>query len=131
MDDKQSALYQTYLRFIKSLSGRNVSQHTVTAYQTDVLQFLTWLTANDGTVASPTHISRTHIIDYLSHLAGLGRSGVTRAESRKIECSWYLLFSREIAAVRKPAESILGSNGIQSLREGLVQVLAGTRPDPA
>jgi hypothetical protein len=79
MDDKQSLLTQTQLRFIKSLGGRNLSIHTATAYQTDIRQFLTWLMENDMTVDSPTQITRTHILDYLSHLAGLGRSGVTRA----------------------------------------------------
>jgi integrase/recombinase XerD len=79
MDDKQSLLTQTQLRFINSLSGRNLSTHTAIAYQTDIRQFLSWLTENDMTVASPTQITRTHILDYLSHLAGLGRSGVTRA----------------------------------------------------
>ena len=79
MDDKQSILTYSHLRFIKSLSGRNLSTHTATAYQTDIRQFLSFLTENDMTVDSPTQITRTHILDYLSHLAGLGRSGVTRA----------------------------------------------------
>ena len=79
MDDKQSLLSQTQMHFIKSLNARNVSPHTATACQTDVRQFLTWLRENDMTVDSPTQITRTHILDYLSHLAGLGRSGVTKA----------------------------------------------------
>ena len=79
MDNKQSVLTHSHLRFIKSLSGRNLSTHTATAYQTDIRQFLSFLTENDMTVDSPTQITRTHILDYLSHLAGLGRSGVTRA----------------------------------------------------
>jgi integrase/recombinase XerD len=79
MDDKQSLLTQTQLGFIKSLGGRNLSTHTATAYQTDIRQFLTWLTENHMTVDSPAQITRTHILDYLSHLAGSGRSGVTRA----------------------------------------------------
>jgi len=79
MDDKQSLLTQTQLRFIKSLSGRNLSTHTAIAYQTDIRQFLSFLTENDMTVDSATQITRTHILDYLAHLAGLGRSGVTRA----------------------------------------------------
>ncbi len=32
---------------------------------------------SDISVTSPEKITRTHIFDYLSHLAGLGRSGVT------------------------------------------------------
>src|SRR5205807_4145043 len=52
------------------------------AYRTDLLQFLIWLAENDVTIDSSEKITRTHILDYLSHLAGLGRSGVTR--SRKL-----------------------------------------------
>ena len=48
------------------------------AYRTDLLQFLRWLAENDVTVDSPQKITRTHILDYLSYLAELGRSGVTR-----------------------------------------------------
>jgi integrase/recombinase XerC len=79
MDNEQSLLTHSQTQFIKSLSGRNLSAHTATAYQTDIRQFLTWLSENDMTVGSPTQITRTHILDYLTHLAELGRSGVTRA----------------------------------------------------
>src|SRR5438874_1497422 len=65
-------------RYITSLSGRNLSDHTAIAYRTDVRQFLTWLGENDATVLTPGHITRTHIIEYLAYLAGVGRSGVTR-----------------------------------------------------
>jgi integrase/recombinase XerD len=44
-----------------------------------VTQFFTWPIENDITVTAPQHISRSHIIDYLAHLAHQGRSGVTRA----------------------------------------------------
>jgi integrase/recombinase XerD len=75
----QLPLSQTLVRYINSLNGRNLSSHTAVAYQTDITQFLSWLRENDVTVDSPEKITRTHILDYLSHLAGLGRSGVTRA----------------------------------------------------
>src|SRR5712692_10876516 len=80
--DTQSQLYTSLTRYLNSLTGRNLSKHTASAYRTDLLQFLTWLTENDISVQSPEKITRTHILDYLSHLAGLGRSGVTR--SRKL-----------------------------------------------
>jgi hypothetical protein len=37
MDNKHSLLSQTQMQFIKSLSGRNLSIHTATAYQTDIM----------------------------------------------------------------------------------------------
>ena len=73
------ALTTTLIRYLNGLQARNLSQHTITAYRTDVTQFFTWLTENDGTVTTPQHISRPHITDYLAYLAHQGRSGVTRA----------------------------------------------------
>ena len=85
--DTQSQLYTSLTRYLNSLTGRNLSVHTATAYRTDLLQFLSFLAENDVTVNSPEKITRTHILDYLSHLANLGRSGVTR--------------TRKLAAIRE------------------------------
>ncbi len=80
MNNEQPTVFTPSLEtYCKHLSGRNVSTHTLTAYRADLSQFFTWLLANDGTVAGSADISRAHIIDYLSHLSGQGRSGVTRA----------------------------------------------------
>src|SRR6266852_8298366 len=76
--DTNTHLATSLSRYLKSLSGRNLSIHTATAYRTDLLQFLTWISENDVTVDSPEKITRTHILDYLTHLADLSRSGVTR-----------------------------------------------------
>ena len=83
----QSPLVHTLADYLNSLNGRNLSVHTTIAYQTDITQFLAFLTENDVTVGSPENITRTHLLDYLSHLAGLGRSGVTR--------------TRKLAAIRE------------------------------
>lgn len=96
--DTHSPLSQTLTHFIKSLNGRNLSTHTTIAYQTDITQFLAFLTENDVTVASPESITRTHILDYLSHLAGLGRSGVTRA--------------RKLAAIREYCRFLVDAESI-------------------
>src|SRR5579864_2805253 len=85
--ETQTELYTSLTRYLNSLTGRNLSGHTASAYRTDLLQFLTWLTENDISVTSPSTLTRTHILDYLSHLAALGRSGVTR--------------TRKLAAIRE------------------------------
>jgi site-specific recombinase XerD len=85
--DIPNQLIITLTRFINSLSGRNLSDHTATAYHSDVRQFLTWLAETDLTVTAPLHITRGHILAYQSYLASLGRSGVTRA--------------RKLASIRK------------------------------
>ena len=74
-----SALAISLTGYLKSLAARNVSELTTTAYRTDLTQFFTWLTENDLMGTAPAHISRSHIIDYLSYLADQGRSGMTRA----------------------------------------------------
>lgn len=74
------AIFHQHLSsFLRSLAGNNLSELTQTAYNTDILQFFTWISENDVTVQQPAHITRTHITDFLSSLADLGRSGVTRA----------------------------------------------------
>src|SRR6266581_5375431 len=94
--DTQSQLYTSLTRYLNSLTGRNLSEHTASAYRTDLLQFLSFLTENDISVTSPEKITRTHILDYLSHLANLGRSGVTR--------------SRKLAAIREYCKFLVTEN---------------------
>jgi len=53
---------ETHTQLYPSLT-RYLSGHTATAYRTDLLQFLRWLTENDISVNSPEKITRTHILD--------------------------------------------------------------------
>src|SRR5437588_9975933 len=99
--DTTTQLYTSLTRYLSSLAGRNLSDHTATAYRTDLVQFLTWLTENDISVTGPEKITRTHILDYLSHLAGLGRSGVTR--------------TRKLAAIREYCKFLVNEKLISSL----------------
>lgn len=64
--------------FTRSLAGAK-SILTVTAYRSDLTQFFTWLTETDYTVTDATHIHRSHIEDYLAHLAEKAQTGTTRA----------------------------------------------------
>ena len=75
----QKTLEATLHQFIRSLIARNQSTHTASAYQTDILQFIDWIQSEDVTITTPQQVTRSEITDYLSHLAELGRSGVTRA----------------------------------------------------
>ncbi len=105
--DTNTQLATSLTRYLNSLSGRNLSGHTATAYRCDLLQFLAFLAENDITVDSPEKITRTHILDYLSHLASLGRSGVTRV--RKLaairEYCKFLIDEKSISL--SPAENII------------------------
>ncbi len=92
--------------YLKSLAARNVSELTTPAYRTDLTQFFTWLAENDLTVTHPSYITRSHIIDCLSHLASQGRSGVTRARKLAViqEYSKFLVDEGTLAS--SPAATI-------------------------
>ena len=65
--------------FLTSLRARNVSVLTAQAYQTDIRQFILWLQETTVLDLQVGTVSKTDIIEYLSYLADLGRSGITRA----------------------------------------------------
>jgi len=69
-------LAESLAQFIHQLDKNPL---TVQAYRADVLQFLSYLAETDSTVSTPGQVARYHITEYLHHLKGLGRSGVTRA----------------------------------------------------
>jgi site-specific recombinase XerD len=104
-----AALTTTLTRYLTSLQARNMSQHTITAYRTDVTQFFTWLTENDITVTAPQHISRSHIVDYLAHLAHHGRSGVTRARKLAAIRAYCTFLVEEHRLPASPAATIVMS----------------------
>lgn len=66
--DIQTALDISLNRYLSYLAGRNVSEHTATAYRTDLTQFFSYLQENVVTVVDHQgKISVTHIGDFLSH----------------------------------------------------------------
>ncbi len=70
---------QTLARFLCSLGGSNRSQATITAYRTDVQQFVAFLRETNLTMQSPTDVRKADLSEYLGHLGARGLSGVTRA----------------------------------------------------
>lgn len=101
-----SPLHTALTRFLNSLTARNVSQHTRIAYKTDLTQFFTWLLENDVTVSAPLHISRGHIIEYLTILAHQGRSGVTRARKLASIREYFKYLVAEKLLPASPASTI-------------------------
>ncbi len=65
--------------FLTSLRARNASVLTAQAYATDIRQFICWLQETTVLDLRVGTVSKTDIIEYLSYLADLGRSGITRA----------------------------------------------------
>jgi len=76
---ENTSLWSSVKLFLRSLAGRNVSPLTIQAYQIDLRQFLEYLAETNVAIDRLEQVTRADITEYLSHLAGLGRSGVTRA----------------------------------------------------
>jgi integrase/recombinase XerC len=73
--------------FLRELAGRNVSPATITAYRTDLTQFLTWLQETNLAAVHPSDVQRIDVSEYLAYLADQGRTGVT--------------WARKLAAIRE------------------------------
>jgi integrase/recombinase XerC len=65
--------------FVDSLSGKNRSRATIRAYQTDLLQFLTFLHETNVLMTSPQDVQKVDVLEYLSHLAKKDLTGIARA----------------------------------------------------
>ena len=61
-------------RFLHKLDKR---PSTIQAYRTDILQFITWLHANDMTVIGAQRVTNSPINDFLRYLVNYGRSSAT------------------------------------------------------
>lgn len=65
--------------FLRTLSGANKSPSTITAYRTDLTQFIRFLAETNCAVAAPADVTRSDVAEFLAHLAERGASGTTRA----------------------------------------------------
>lgn len=75
----QPTIDETLSAFLRTLSGANKSAATITAYRTDLQQFVRFLAETNCLVASPTDVTRADVAEFLAHLAEQGISGNTRA----------------------------------------------------
>ncbi len=108
--DTHTELDQSLTRYLTYLSGRNISELTITAYRIDLSQFFNYIRENAVTVVldHPGKITASHISDFLSHQAGMGRSGVTRV--RKLAAiREYLKYLVDVEKIltSSPAEKII------------------------
>src|SRR5215471_10969110 len=121
--------------FLDSLAGKNRSAATVRAYQTDILQFIGYLHANNVSIQTPSDVERVDVVEYLSSLARKELTGIARA--RKMSAlREYFRFLEGIGVVSKsPATGIetpkREKNGRQVLRSDeytKMLSLAGANP---
>jgi integrase/recombinase XerC len=65
--------------FLNTLTGKNRSAATVRAYQTDILQFIAFLHANNVSIYTPAEVEKIDVMEYLSSLAKRELTGIARA----------------------------------------------------
>lgn len=106
MTNDVSTLTKQTTNFTQSLTGRNISPHTITAYQSDLRQFVLWIADFDISVIRPDQVTRYHISEYLSFLAGKGLTGVTRARKLASIREFFKYLSDNGAIPSSPAASI-------------------------
>src|SRR6266702_6900631 len=96
-------LAQALVQFIHQLDKNPLTVH---AYRADVFQFLSYLAETDSTVSTPGQVERYHITEYLLHLKGNGRSGVTRARKLIALQVFFASLVQSGAIPRSPAVNI-------------------------
>jgi integrase/recombinase XerC len=86
--------------FLNALSGKNRSQATIRAYQTDIQQFIVFLHEISVSTGTPKDVSKVDILEYLSFLAKKDLTGVARA--RKLSAiREYFRFLEGIGEIEK------------------------------
>jgi site-specific recombinase XerD len=65
--------------FLNALSGKNRTAATIRAYQTDILQFIAFLHANNVSMHTPADVQRLDVMEYLTSCAKRALTGIARA----------------------------------------------------
>ena len=76
---KKPTIDESVTAYLRTLSGANKSRSTITAYRTDLAQFVAFLKETTCTIDSPADVTRVDVAEYLAHLSERDISGTTRA----------------------------------------------------
>ena len=86
--------------FLDALLGKNRSSATIRAYQTDVLQFMTFLHENNVAITDVGDVGKVDVLEYLAALARKGLTGIARA--RKVSAiREYFRFLEGVGVIQK------------------------------
>jgi site-specific recombinase XerD len=93
--------------FLNALAGNNFSGESVRAYSADISQFIAFLQSVRVDWNNPKKLERLDIVGFMNRLAGLKRSGTTRA--RKLaSLRHFLKFLKENGVIAgNPAETVI------------------------
>jgi site-specific recombinase XerD len=93
--------------FLNALAGNNFSMESVRAYSADISQFIEFLQSVRVDWNNPKKLERLDIVGFMNRLAGMKRSGTTRA--RKLaSIRHFLKFLKENGVIAgNPAETVI------------------------
>jgi site-specific recombinase XerD len=93
--------------FLNALSGNNFSGESVRAYSADITQFIEFIQSIRVDWNNPKKLERLDIVGFMNRLAGMKRSGTTRA--RKLaSLRHFLKFLKENGVIAgNPAETVI------------------------
>jgi site-specific recombinase XerD len=92
--------------FLKALAGNNFSNESIRAYSADITQFIDFIKSIRVDWNNPQKVTRIDIVEFMNRLAGLRRTGTTRA--RKLaSIRHFLKFLKENDVIAgNPAETV-------------------------
>jgi site-specific recombinase XerD len=92
--------------FLKALAGNNFSHESIRAYSADITQFIDFIKSIRVDWNNPQKVTRIDIVEFMNRLAGLRRTGTTRA--RKLaSIRHFLKFLKENDVIAgNPAETV-------------------------
>jgi site-specific recombinase XerD len=99
-------LEQGHQVFLNALAGNNFSSESIRAYSADIAQFVEYLQSARVDWNNPKKLQRLDIVEFMNRLAGLRRTGTTRA--RKLaSIRHFLKFLKENEVIAgNPADTI-------------------------
>jgi site-specific recombinase XerD len=99
-------LEQGHQVFLKALAGNNFSLQSVRAYNADITQFIEYLKSCRVDWNNPKKLQRLDIVEFMNRLAGIKRTGTTRAR-KMASLRHFLKFLKENDVIAgNPAETI-------------------------
>jgi site-specific recombinase XerD len=99
-------LEQGHQVFLKALAGNNFSLQSVRAYNADITQFIEFLRVSRVDWNNPKKLQRLDIVEFMNRLAGIKRTGTTRAR-KMASIRHFLKFLKENDVIAgNPAETI-------------------------
>lgn len=94
--------------FAQALLGNNYSRYSIRAYTDDLKQFVAWVEKNRVDWDNPTRFTRADIVGFLTHLAGLKATGVTRVRKLAALRKFFTFLKESDVIAGNPALTVKG-----------------------